>query len=308
MSLTQVTFCGWKVLTDLPLPEALPWTGPAERPVDVTIRLALGLMPWPEGAAATEDMIRAPDGAFHQRLGPVVHVRVAPDGRDMLVGTAVPPDRAILRWPIHTQSQIPLHYARGLLTLHGGAVMVGGRAILLTGTSGRGKTTLTAAMAKHGFPFLSEEHCVIRPSYEGDGPTVLPVMPTLRLTRSAVEALDEDWATCVPTMREGPKRYLTRPDWFQAAPVPLGGFVLLRDPSQPDAPPGPRRLRGAEGVARVMMQRRLGHVLPEGRPESFAIASWLVRSGRAWEIPVCWGLADLERGVALVAETVSGAA
>lgn len=41
--------------------------------------------------------------------------------------------------------------------VHGGVVVRGGRALVITGPSGRGKSTLTAALLEHGFRYFSDE-------------------------------------------------------------------------------------------------------------------------------------------------------
>ena len=45
----------------------------------------------------------------------------------------------------------------GASVLHGGAVAIGGRAVVVVGHSGRGKSTLTTALTRAGHPFLADE-------------------------------------------------------------------------------------------------------------------------------------------------------
>jgi hypothetical protein len=57
---------------------------------------------------------------------------------------------------------INVHAARiaaevGHTVLHGGAVIVGGRAVAVVGHSGAGKSTFTTAMARAGHPYLADE-------------------------------------------------------------------------------------------------------------------------------------------------------
>jgi hypothetical protein len=303
----DVTLCGWRVRTEIPLPEALPWRGAADHPVDVRVRRGEIQTPWPSGVTMADQAVLAPDGFFHYRLGRAVRYRISPDGSEIVVSAHKGCwERPVLRWPLHTQCQIPLHQARGWLTLHGGAVVVDGRAVLILGISKRGKTTLTAALAVRGYRFLAEEHCVICPSMgEGGFHRVLPVMPALRLSREAVVALGEDWESCAPSMPSDWKRYLYRPDWFHDQPVPLAGVIVLRDPSQAGAPTGPRRLTGPAGAALVMAQRRMDRLYPRLRGASMAMAGWLVAERRAWEMPVSWTLETLDQGVDQVLDIAS---
>lgn len=46
---------------------------------------------------------------------------------------------------------------RGLLAMHGGTVLVDGKAIILTGQSGAGKSTLTNAFRHYEYPFMADD-------------------------------------------------------------------------------------------------------------------------------------------------------
>lgn len=63
------------------------------------------------------------------------------------------------RWrAIFEQQVVPLILAdRGAAIFHGGAVVVDGGAVALLAPSGRGKSTLTAACAARGLPFLGDD-------------------------------------------------------------------------------------------------------------------------------------------------------
>src|SRR5699024_7547910 len=55
----------------------------------------------------------------------------------------------------------------GGLSLHASANLVGGRAVVICGVTGRGKSTLSAALAAVGHPSLGEDGIVLRPSDAG---------------------------------------------------------------------------------------------------------------------------------------------
>jgi hypothetical protein len=54
-------------------------------------------------------------------------------------------------------------HAAGMIFVHAGVVAIGGRAILLPGRSGAGKTTLTAALLGAGAAYGSDEYAVLTP-------------------------------------------------------------------------------------------------------------------------------------------------
>ena len=131
---------------------------------------------------------------------------------------------------------------RGVLGLHAGVVEIAGRAVILAGRSGRGKTTLTLALVRRGAGWLTDEVALIGP----DDRTVLPypramhVSPGTRLLLPELAFLDErpghdlgggaEWSVGVEDLR---RAFAVR----RPGPTTLGAIVLLDGAPQPDRPP-----------------------------------------------------------------------
>lgn len=87
----------------------------------------------------------------------------------------------------------PLMQGRqGKLVFHASAVALGEAAVAFVGESGRGKSTLAAAFAASGAPFLTDDGLVLEPG-EG-GFRVLPSHPSIRLRDDSRAALMGDGA------------------------------------------------------------------------------------------------------------------
>jgi hypothetical protein len=67
-----------------------------------------------------------------------------------------------LSHPLFTLPLVEMLKRRGLYGLHAGGVCRDGRALLLPGTSGAGKTTLTLALARAGLGFLADDTLFLR--------------------------------------------------------------------------------------------------------------------------------------------------
>ena len=80
-----------------------------------------------------------------------------------------------------------LCYQRGLLAVHAGAVVIGNEAILLCAAPGKGKSTLTAFLAKKGHPLVSDDLCCL--DITKHIPVVHPAAQRLRLWSDALETL-----------------------------------------------------------------------------------------------------------------------
>ncbi len=76
---------------------------------------------------------------------------------------------------------------RRMLGVHAGAVAIGGRAVILAGPSGRGKSTLTLGILRHGGALLSDEMAVI----VDDGTTVLPFPRSIHVRPATLRMFPE---------------------------------------------------------------------------------------------------------------------
>lgn len=73
------------------------------------------------------------------------------------------------------------------LVIHAGAVRINDQAILLMGSSGRGKSTLSVSFDRAGFPLLGDDAMII--SSRGEKWEVRAVYPSLRLLPDSLDAL-----------------------------------------------------------------------------------------------------------------------
>jgi hypothetical protein len=117
-----------------------------------------------------------------------------------------------------------LNAARDCVVVHAGAVARHGRAILLPGRSGAGKTTLVAALLRAGFQYLSDEAAVLRP----DG-RIWPYAKPLSISRGAQPLFAElrPEHPALPGLGEGG-------DW-QVPAHRIGGADVWAGPATPAA-------------------------------------------------------------------------
>lgn len=72
-----------------------------------------------------------------------------------------------------------LLYQRGILALHGSALLTPRGAVIFSGKSGAGKSTLAAALSYRGFDFVSDDICAIR--LENNKPLLYPGLSNAKL-------------------------------------------------------------------------------------------------------------------------------
>ena len=127
---------------------------------------------------------------------------------------------------------------QGVSTLHASVVEIGGRAVLVTGGVGAGKSTTAAAFAKLGYRILSDDLAPLRA--EHGGVAVAPGYPRICLRPPAVRLLfgSED---ALPLITPGwVKRYLSLSGngcHFCPDPLPLGAIYCISE--RVDSPGAP---------------------------------------------------------------------
>ena len=93
----------------------------------------------------------------------------------------------------------------GLLSVHGGAVGVGGRGVLLAARGGGGKSTLAAACLLSGMDYVADDYVLV--SAEGP-PRAMPMFSTLKMNPDMKERLGLDLPVIWEDAARGGKQLL----------------------------------------------------------------------------------------------------
>jgi hypothetical protein len=169
---------GATVAADFPLPAAFPAVGTAPGPLLTLARESAAarsdagwqtepLMPMhgrnlfllSEPASSSSPVTRYRE--FRLEVENVVRFRVVARGlihyTPLLTGADAEVNRKIEFWFLHLFLPLYLATVEGQLVFHGAAVAKAGRAHLLLGSSGVGKSTLVAALVDRGFQLVSDD-------------------------------------------------------------------------------------------------------------------------------------------------------
>lgn len=123
----------------------------------------------------------------------------------------------------------------GKLPLHASAVEWQGRAYLLAGKAGAGKSTLAAELLANGAKLISDDLTVLAPTSDGPGLSVVLGRPAMRLHPGTAQAVEAFSSVEVPDDPRG--KLLVRPvARSEPSPLPLGGILLLGGLSGPLSP------------------------------------------------------------------------
>jgi hypothetical protein len=110
--------------------------------------------------------------------------------KQIIVDPVLGVDERLLRLRLLSQALGVILHQRGLLVLHGSAVMLHNSAVVFLGPSGMGKSTTAASLKRKGYSLLADE--VVAIDIIGDMPFVFPAFPQLKLLPDVAEHLGFD--------------------------------------------------------------------------------------------------------------------
>ncbi|MBI1801547.1 MAG: hypothetical protein HY259_07150 [Chloroflexi bacterium] len=119
-----------------------------------------------------------------------------------------------------------LLHQRGILVLHAGALYTERGAVLFTGPSGIGKSTLLGELLRRGYKMMVDDVCGVMLDASGR-PTVLPGYPRTRLWSDAAQKLEQDITTLERTRPAMEKYERQLPEQYWDQPAPLRRIYLL---------------------------------------------------------------------------------
>jgi hypothetical protein len=171
MSLNAYRAYGLSIHTDLICPELPPHPHLTHDP-DVTITLL------PHGGPLADHCYDVQPGCFQLDVPGVARYRVE-EGQRILIQPLPNASPEKVRLFLFGSALGALLYQRGLLPLHGSAVLTQWGGMIFVGPQGSGKSTLAAEFHRSGYRLLSDDVCAVESTPQGV--RILPALAQLRL-------------------------------------------------------------------------------------------------------------------------------
>ena len=211
---------GLGIRSVLPLPELVP----EERATDVVVRWGRGGS-WSLKDTSEDSLFATAEKVdfFWKEVG-AISVR---GGNQIVVNPVPGVDERVLRPFILGPVLAALLEQRGRLVLHASAVNVAGGAVAFLGESGRGKSTIAAALHARGYGTVADD--VVAVGLDSDHPMVFPGFPRLKLWPESIASLGE-WPEALPRVLphlEKRSRCVAR--GFSLASLPLRCIYVLAE-------------------------------------------------------------------------------
>ncbi|MEK0315262.1 aldolase [Cohnella sp. 56] len=218
---------GLRIHSDIEFPELPAWENGMQETVadEVVVRFAYLADEWAEWtrqggiwrADAKRFMFRIAGAAiFEIRDGAVIEVCPEPNAD---------PDE--LRLFVLGSCMGAVLMQRGLLPLHGSAVVIDGRAYGIVGESGAGKSTLAAAFLQAGYRLASDDVIALKFEPGSDRPLVIPSYPQQKLWQQSLDGFGMPSDRLRPIFKRETKFAVPVNESYDDRPLPLSGLFVL---------------------------------------------------------------------------------
>jgi hypothetical protein len=135
---------------------------------------------------------------------------------------------------------------RGILPLHGSAVVIDEKVYAIVGESGAGKSTLAAAFAHAGYALMTDDVIAVSLSNDSEAATVHPSYPQQKLWEESIEQLgllSQNYSSIYQRVN---KYAVPIRSQFYREPLPLAGVIELTKVSIPE--PSIKAYNSLEGL------------------------------------------------------------
>ncbi len=148
------------------------------------------------------------------------------DGKRIIVSPLKGCDEDEMRLFILGTCMGALLMQRKILTLHGSAVVIDGKAYGFIGNSGAGKSTLALAFLNNGYQLLSDDLIAIIPSHDKT-PLVMPAYPQQKLWQETLQEFRMETSLYRPLFQRETKYAIPVSSKFSAEPARLAGLFEI---------------------------------------------------------------------------------
>lgn len=238
---------GLHIVSEILLPELVAADNPTDEP---QVGIAIGKVPVSVAGPVLAYGCQAAKGQFLFKVPEVAGYYVT-GGERILVEPAQQAEAHSVRLYLLGTTFGALLMQRGILPLHGSAVVMDGRAVVFTGISGAGKSSLLAAFRKKGYPFLTDD--VVAVSLDPDGNAlVFPSYPQQKLWRDSTRAVGVEAAVLKPLYTCGDRDKFAVPaqQGFYRSPAPLAAVYEIEAGSHREV--GLQELRGMDKLSALL--------------------------------------------------------
>jgi len=121
----------------------------------------------------------------------------------------------------------------GLIPIHGTAVAVGNKAVIVTGHTGSGKSAILSSLVMQGYKYLADDVSMI--AFEDGIPFAFPSYPQRKIDASTASGTGDSIEGIIPKVENGRDKYAIRraSEWMDTK-LPLSTIIEIVQENRPD--------------------------------------------------------------------------
>jgi len=215
-------YAAFGLIIDSPI--EIPELVPCEDSPDVQI--SLGLVPYDDHQTSITYVISQNKFAF--KINDLAKFLVR-NGNEIIIEPLPSADFQTLRVYLLGTAFGVLLIQRCLVPIHGSAIEINSKAVILTGNCGAGKSTLASWFLKSGFNYLSDDISVI--SMENNIPFVSSSFEQRRVNLDSALMLGFDVESLTPACSHDEKFIIKTPHQFISNPIHLSSIIQIEEAS-----------------------------------------------------------------------------
>ncbi len=210
---------GLTLESEVPLPELIESTG------EPAVSIRFGEVPAKLADPLDEGgFFQARPGAFLLNIPDIARYLVN-DGREIVIDPETSRDSVDIRVFLLGSAFGALLQQRQLLTLHASSVQTPDGAVLFSGPSGMGKSTILAGLMQRGYPMLADDVTAVDCSTT-EPPVAYPAFPRTRLWENSLTHLDYSQGSRL-RVRDQLDKYTVPATTFCGSPQPVRAICCL---------------------------------------------------------------------------------
>lgn len=259
----EYALCGWRVRSDIALPELAAWAGD-DRAADLVYMLGK-VPPAPDRGRHESSVIRVDErGGVRIGIENVCDYLVE-NGNCVTIDPKLPCTARDIRVFLLSSAHGVICHQRAVLPIRGAAVEIDGRTVVLAGAAGAGKSTLASAFLARGHRVLADDVAAL--AMTGPEAVILPGHRVVRLWRDA--AVRAGWSLdTLETCRDGLDKFGRQLDAMHVGD-PLKPIALIHLLGGPSNTITFQQVRGAAALQalrhNIYRWRTLVGLIGEGR-------------------------------------------
>lgn len=300
--LPDIYVCGWRLQAGLPLPATIPWPGPICGKPDVTFLRGTAPQSLTDPVVDHSVLQIADDGTALVRFLGIGRFFLKDD--QLICDLEVPPDAPELTAVIFGNVLTCICARFGQLPLHGSAIAIADRAVMLLGPAGAGKSLLAAALLQRGHCALADE---VVATVDG---LCFPAGSTLSLADDALTVLGIDAADLPQFLNfRIPKRLWTTGPRPAPRPYPVAAVVCLSKAATDASNEPEPSISGDASVSAILNRvfRRDMFRLIHFEARAMQAARALVAAAPVYTFPVARSLDRVEDAAERIEQLACGA-